>query len=474
MKELKNLPGVDKLLCLSEIKSLIDKYGKELVTYSIRKTLEKYREDIKKGSKAPEISEIISLIRFETNHILNGSLKPVINASGVIIHTNLGRSPFGKEMLNEVSELLSGYSNLEFNLEKGTRSDRNIHASKLLKYLTGAEDIVIVNNNAAAVILILSAFAKDKEVIISRGELIEIGGSFRMPEIMAASGCKMIDVGSTNKTRLSDYENSINENTALLFKAHKSNYAIKGFTEEVELSELVELGKKYDLPVIYDMGSGLLKKIENTALINEPDAKQALATGIALVSFSGDKLLGGPQAGIIAGKKKFIKHLKNEPLMRALRVCKLTLAFLENSCRYYLNENILKKKNSIFKILNRTEKELKASSILLQQELKKQNINSNIINSNGQYGGGTMPDHTINSFAVVISEKVESRKKKSTFAENMYLGLLNLDKPVLGILKKGEIHFDVLTLFEDNIKYVAKAIKEVYNNPNAAQGCKQK
>ncbi|MFH0867515.1 MAG: L-seryl-tRNA(Sec) selenium transferase [Bacteroidota bacterium] len=462
MKELSHIPGVDKLLNQKEIKLLIKNYGRELITFSIRQTLDNFRKEILKGTNAPALSEIINHVLTETVCIANGSLKSVINATGVIIHTNLGRAPFGKEMVNEVSELLSGYSNLEFDLEKGIRSDRNIHASKLLKYITGAEDILIVNNNAAAVILILETLAKNKEVIVSRGELIEIGGSFRIPEIMAASGCKMMEVGSTNKTRISDYENSINENTGLLFKVHKSNYTIKGFIEEVELSDLVESGKKHGIPVVYDMGSGLLKKANNTAFENEPDVKQVLSTGADLVCFSGDKLLGGPQAGIIAGKEKFIIRLKKEPLMRALRVCKLTLAFLENACRYYINEGMLKEKNMLYKILNRPEKELKACSQLLQKELKKYNIESTIVDSYGQYGGGAMPEHSIKSYSVLINDNVTSRKGKTTFAENMYSGLLKLDKPVLCVLKQGNIHFNILTVFEDDINSIAKAVNEVY------------
>lgn len=463
MKELSHLPGVDKLLIQKEIRLLISNYGKELITFSIRQTLEKFRMEILKGSKAPGIAEIISHIQTEVMCIANGSLRAVYNATGVIIHTNLGRTPLGKDMVNEVSEILSGYSNLEFDLERGIRSDRNIHASKLLKYITGAEDILIVNNNAAAVILILETLARDKEVIISRGELIEIGGSFRIPEIMAASGCKMVEVGSTNKTRISDYKNSISGNTGILFKAHKSNYTIKGFIEEVELSDLVELSKNYSIPVVYDMGSGLLKKAHIKAFENEPDVKQALSTGADLICFSGDKLLGGPQAGIIAGKEKYIKLLKKEPLMRALRVCKLTLAFLENACRYYLNEGMLKEKNILYKILNRPEKELKVCSQLLQKELKKHSIESIIVDSFGQYGGGSMPEHSIKSFSVVINEDVKSRKEKSIFAENMFTGLLRLNKPVLCVLKQGSIHFNILTVFEDDIKSIANAVNEVYN-----------
>lgn len=463
MKELKHIPGVDKLLVLSEVRALIEKYGRDVVTYSIRMVLNDFRLRIKNGQNAPSSGIILADVEKEIVKITEGSLKPVINCTGVIIHTNLGRAPFGKDTVNAVSDLLCGYSNIEFSLEEGIRSDRNVHVSKILKFLTGAEDVLVVNNNAAAVILILNCLAKGMEVIISRGELIEIGGSFRMPEIMAASGCKMVEVGSTNKTRSSDFENAINDNTALLFKAHKSNYSIKGFTEDVELKKLVNLGKKHRIPVIYDMGSGLLKKINNTALAGEPDVKQALATGVDLVSFSGDKLLGGPQAGIIAGKKEFIGKLKKDPMMRALRVCKLTLIFMENACRSYLNEKLLIGNNMIFKTLDKTVNELELNAVMLQKELKKFNIRSEIVQSHGHFGGGAMPDYTIRSFSVVIGGKFGSQRRNAAFAEKMYFGLLKLPKPVLGVLKKGEIHFDVLTVSDEDILYIAKAVNNINN-----------
>lgn len=462
MEELKKLPGIDKLLNLSETKSLIKRYGKELVTYSLRISISYYRDQIKNEKKAPSHIDIISRTSRIISEIANGSQKPVINASGIIIHTNLGRTPLGKELIKKTTSMLAGYSNLEFNLKTGKRSNRNVHASNILRFITGAEDILVVNNNAAAVILILNSFSKNKEVIVSRSELIEIGGSFRLPDIMKVAGCKMVEVGTTNKTRLSDYENAIKNNTALLFKAHKSNFNIKGFTEEAKLEELVSLGKKYNIPVVYDMGSGLLKKASKTALETEPDVRDALATGVDIVSFSGDKLLGGPQAGIIAGTSKMVGKLKKDPMMRALRVCKITLAFLENACRYYLDDNLLKEKNVFFQMLQRPKKELLANSELLKNELKKQNINSRIIKSFGQYGGGSMPDNTIDSYSVVIEPDTESRKKRSEFVKKMYLDLLSLEKPVLGILKQGEVHFDVLTIFQEDIIYIAKAISKTY------------
>jgi L-seryl-tRNA(Ser) seleniumtransferase len=458
--EYKKIPAVDKLLTNKEIIELISNYNIDLVKFSIRNCIDNYREIVKTGKSLPSIEETIQKIIHSTKKIADKSLKAVVNANGVIIHTNLGRAPFGQELLNQINNTLKGYNNLEFDLDKATRGHRDSHARKLLQFLTGAEDALVVNNNAAAVMFLLRTFAKNKEVIISRGELIEIGGSFRIPDIMAASDCKMVEVGATNKTKLSDYENNITKDTALIFKTHTSNYVIKGFTKEASLEELVALGKKHNIPVIYDIGSGLLRKVDNEALKSEPDVKQALATGIDLICFSGDKLLGGPQAGIIAGKKKYIEILRKEPLMRALRVSKTTLAILETSCQYYLNDKELFEKNLIFKTLKRTIEEKHDIAKKLQNELLKYKIKSEITESKGQYGGGTLPEHELDSFAVRLM--FEGKKNNSEKAEKLYRKLLTSDNPVLGILKQGNIYFDVLTVFDDIVGNLACYINDSY------------
>jgi L-seryl-tRNA(Ser) seleniumtransferase len=308
--------------------------------------------------------------------------------------------------------------------------------------------------------LILRAFAKNKEVIVSRGELIEIGGSFRIPEIMAASDCKMVEVGTTNKTNLEDYKKAISKKTAVLFKAHKSNYVIKGFTKEVELEELVNLGKQFNIPVLYDIGSGLLRKYNHKIFSEEPNVRQSLEKGIDLICFSGDKLLGGPQAGIIAGKIELIDRLKKEPMLRALRVCKTTLALLETACMYYLNDKDLNEKNLIFKIFNRKLEEIKHTAEILKNELEKNGIPAEVVACKGQCGGGTLPDGEIDSFSVMIKNDTPN-KERSEYAEKMYHKLLFHTIPVLGILKKGNIYFDVLTIFENDIKELSQIIIEV-------------
>ena len=462
MDNLKNLPGVDKILLIPEIRELVDKHNDDLVKFAIRRTLDRIRHNALNDNEIPSAAEIVSQIASEIKSITSKSLRNVINATGVVVHTNLGRAPFSNELIDEVSEILKGYSNLEFDLQKGERGSRNTHITKLLTYLTGAEDVLVVNNNAAALMLMLRTFAKDKEVIVSRGELIEIGGSFRLPDIMAASGCKMVEVGTTNKTKIEDYENAITENTALLFKAHTSNYVIKGFTHEAKLRELVALGKNRNIPVIYDMGSGLLRKTSVEIFKNEPDVRKTLETGVDIVSFSGDKLIGGPQAGIIAGRKEFISILKKEPMVRALRVGKTTLAFMEAALSYYLDDRILIKNNTIFAMMSQNSGDIRESAELLQAELKKQGIDSTVVKGSGQCGGGALPGETIDSFAVRIDGNFNSNRKKSEFAEKLYFGLLHCETPVVSILRKGDVYFDMLTIPKERIADLADIISGVY------------
>jgi L-seryl-tRNA(Ser) seleniumtransferase len=458
-----SLPGVDKLLDARQMQHAITIHGRKLITHCIRQTLSHFRTAISQGSTPPDPDQIIQHVLILINLYGHRHLKRVVNATGIIIHTNLGRAPFGKQMLEESFEVLTGYSNLEFDLSTAGRGHRNEHARELLKFLTGAEEILVVNNAAAAVMMILRTFARNREVIVSRGELIEIGGSFRIPDIMAASDCRMVEVGTTNKTRLNDYEKAITEHTALLFKAHKSNYIIKGFTEEVSADELATLGHNKGIPVLYDLGSGLLRKVNHPALQHEPDVREALATGADLVCFSGDKLLGGPQAGIIAGKKELIDRLMQEPMLRALRVCKTTLALLETACSYYLKDESLFSKNLIFKAFNKQPHELRATADKLQNLLLEQGIASEVVHSKGQCGGGSLPDTGIDSFAVQLINPSGINDPQS-FPGELHRKLLLQETPVLGILRQGCLLLDVLTLEEDDLSLVAKRIANVWNS----------
>ncbi|MCB2220549.1 MAG: L-seryl-tRNA(Sec) selenium transferase [Bacteroidetes bacterium] len=456
----KHIPGVDKLLNTQKIKNLIKQYNSDLVKFAIRETLKGIRMNIKNYKNPPSEDLILCKISDFVRGLTGKNLKPVYNATGIIVHTNLGRAPFSQKVLDESMETLQGYNNLEFDLERGERGSRHIHLTSKLKYLTGAEDVLVVNNNAAAVMLVLRTFARNREVVVSRGELIEIGGSFRLPEIMEASDCKMVEVGATNKTHLKDYEKSVSKNTAMLFKAHKSNYVIRGFTEEVPLSSLVELGKKYKLPVVYDMGSGLLRKTNVTVLKGEPDVRETLAFGMDLVTFSGDKLIGGPQAGIIAGKAKYISILKKEPMVRALRVGKTTLAYMEAALSHYLDDRLLEQHNTIFSTLQQSKQIIQSRAKALQQALKLSDISSEIVESDGYCGGGALPDEAVPSMAVKLTGNFHSNKERANWMEKMYFALMQQPKPVIGILKKGELYFDVLTLNDTSVGIVAEIINK--------------
>lgn len=450
----RKIPAVDKLLKNSQIVVLKERVGEGLTKYAIRSVVDTLRAMINNGEDFPQECEIISMIIEEADKIAKPALRSVLNGSGIVLHTNLGRAPLGEKLLSEVSEVLVGYNNLEFNLAKGRRGERNSHATSIIRYLTGAEDVVIVNNNAAAVLLILTAFGAGREAIVSRGELIEIGGSFRIPDIMKSSGCKMVEVGATNKTKVKDYEEAICDDTSILFKAHQSNYVIKGFTEEVSISELADIARRHNKISVYDIGSGLLRKVDAAALKSEPDVKEAIAADIDIVCFSGDKLLGAAQAGIIAGKKCYIDILKRHPLMRALRVCKTTLAVLETACRYYLDDEKLFKNNILFSTLNKKREDILSSANQLSEALRDRGVNSDVSQSDGQYGGGTLPDLTLPSYQVRVTPEGWS-------GVELYHALLECSRPLLTNLKSGDIYVDTLCVQDNDIEKIADIITEV-------------
>ena len=315
-KTKRKIPAVGTVINTSELKPLTALHGRELVTWAVRKVIDGFRTS--PGAKETiGIEEIVVEASAVIAGIARPSLKPVINATGIVLHTNLGRAPLGTAVMEEIAPLIAGYSNVEFDLKSGCRGHRNDHVAELIRYVTGAEDAVVVNNNAAAIILVLHTLAKNKEVIVSRGELIEIGGSFRIPEIIRAGGAKMVEVGTTNKTRLADYEKALSKKTACIFKAHRSNFTMSGFTEEVSLKELNRFSHERGLPFVFDLGSGLLRKPANLPLAHEPDVRSVLALGVDLVTFSCAKLLGGPQGGILAGKKELAERCAKKPVMRA-------------------------------------------------------------------------------------------------------------------------------------------------------------
>ncbi|MFA7116661.1 MAG: L-seryl-tRNA(Sec) selenium transferase [Bacteroidales bacterium] len=467
------LPSVDAILKVDKIKVFIEKYGHDEILKCIRGYVDRIRDAALNVEDLPDISlltddiehnklklsgYICDCIENRYKKLFNKSLKKVINATGIILHTNLGRAPYGKELIKDVSEVLSGYTNLEYDLDHAKRGNRYSHASNMISYITKAEDVLIVNNNAAAIMFVLKAFADHRESIVSRGELIEIGGSFRVPDVMEISGSIMHEVGTTNKTKLSDYKNAINENSAVLFKAHRSNFSISGFTEEVSLKELADLANEKELISVFDMGSGLLTRIDRPEFDEEPIVKDAVKAGIDLICFSGDKILGGPQAGIIAGKKKYIDVLKNHPMLRALRVGKETLAILESVMKTYFNEDLLNERHPVFKKVLKSWNDIVKTADTLKNLLTDRGIESKIINSRGYYGGGTMPDVSIESAAVKITFDASQRNKD--YGKKVMLRLLQTDAPVLVNLKAGNLYIDVLCLESEDLEIIADRLRE--------------
>jgi L-seryl-tRNA(Ser) seleniumtransferase len=331
----KKIPGVDRLLDSPEIIEISSKYPRSLILNAINQVLDETRKRIATGDES-KVSFDLTLGPISTRVVerlellARPSLRPLINATGVVVHTNLGRSILAERVLQRFGPLSGGYSNLEYDLDQGKRGSRYTHVEGILKELTSAEAAMVVNNNAAAVFLALETLARGGEVIVSRGQLVEIGGSFRIPDVMRKSGAKMVEVGTTNKTHLSDYEEVFGPDTALLLKVHTSNFQIVGFTEDVDTTQLVNLGKKYGIPLMEDLGSGCLVDFSKYGLTKEPTVQEVLEQGVDLVTFSGDKLLGGPQAGIILGRKDLVEAIKKNQLTRALRIDKLTLIALES------------------------------------------------------------------------------------------------------------------------------------------------
>lgn len=448
---LRNIPSVDKLLKNKEIETLIIKYSYALVKESVREALQRLRNRILKSFDT-EIEE--EKIVEEIKTLLNKrySLRPVINATGVVIHTNLGRAILPEEAIRHVVEISTSYSNLEYDLEKGQRSKRYTHIIDAVKKIINVPSAVIVNNNAGAVFLALNTIAKGKEVIVSRGELVEIGDSFRIPDVMAQSGVILKEVGTTNKTRLSDYESAINENTALLLKVHKSNFKITGFTEEVSVKELVEVGKKMQIPVMVDLGSGCFIDLKKYGFYTEPTVQEILREGADIVTFSGDKLLGGAQAGFILGRSAIVEKIYRNPLMRALRIDKMTLAALEATLMLYLDEEEAIKKIPTLRMILEDAILIKKRAVKIYKKLKKQGIEATVKENLSMPGGGSLPESPVKTYVVAL--KVETPQE---FTRK----LRKTDPPVVARIKDDYVLFDARTIQDREVSLLVDAIKQV-------------
>jgi len=464
---LRTLPAVDELLHHPQVQTLLKMHSRTLVVDSIRKVLSAKRSVILHGGeeKAAEAANLprekwSSAIEEQVTASLRPSLQPVINATGVVLHTNLGRAPLLEEALHNLVEIAGGYSNLELNLETGERGSRYEHVEDLLCRISGAESGLAVNNNAGAVLLALNSLAEGKEVIVSRGQLVEIGGSFRIPDVMKKSGARLVGVGTTNRTHLRDYEQAVAENTALLLKVHTSNYRILGFTAEVSLKELAELGRARGLPVMEDLGSGCFIDLAPYGIEHEPTVQETLQAGVDVVTFSGDKLLGGPQAGIILGKKRFIDLIKKNPLTRALRIDKLTLAGLESTLRVYLDPDRVVKVLPALGMLTCPLEELEKRARRFQRRLARElssGAKMTIREESSQVGGGALPLQTLPTRVVAIRPlRISAASLEERLRRNR--------PPVIARVKEEEVLLDLRTVAEEEEKIlleaVCKAIKE--------------
>jgi L-seryl-tRNA(Ser) seleniumtransferase len=404
-EELRKLPSVDRLLQEGAVQALAEEYGHDLTVEAIRQALDLARQAIMAGQDCSSTDELVEMTRVSLEARSCPTLCPVINATGVIIHTNLGRAPLSAEARAAMELAARGYTNLEYDLEAGRRGSRYVHAEELLCRLTGAEAALVVNNNAGAVLLILTALAQDKEVIVSRGHLVEIGGGFRMPAVMRQSGARLVEVGTTNRTYIRDYEEAITEETALLMRVHRSNFRLTGFVHEPTLGELVELGEQKGLPVVDDLGSGALLDTSVYGLAHEPTLQESVAEGVALVSVSGDKLLGGPQAGIIVGRGQAVTKLKRHPLTRALRVDKTTIAGLQATLLHYLKGEA-EEKVPIWQMIAASIEAIERRARDWTGKLAELGIGARVVDGRSTVGGGSLPGETLPTKLVAI--KVDS------------------------------------------------------------------
>ncbi len=463
-KAFAQLPKVDEILAKEKIIYLIDITSRKIVIDEIRNAIDEIRNIIKNADhdlldnfcycEEELIEKIIKNVKIRYQY----NLKKVINATGVVLHTNLGRSPLPKSALDRIVEVASTYSNLEYDIDLGIRGSRYSHIEDLLCELTGAESAMVVNNNAAAVTLVLSTISENKEAIVSRGELVEIGGAFRIPEVMKWAGAKLVEVGTTNKTRCVDYENAISSETSLIMKVHTSNYKIVGFTENTSVKELGELGNRLKIPVYEDIGSGALIDLSEYGFVKVPTVRDSINAGIDIISFSGDKLLGGTQAGIIVGKKKFIDKMKKNHLNRAIRIDKLTLIALEEVLRFYRNPDMVVNSLPSVKMLCETVSSVKERceklKLLIEKKSNSTRFDINIVENFSQVGGGAMPMQNIPTYVLSI---LHDRLSANEIADK----LRQAEIPIIGRIEDDMVILDVRTLLEGDDIEISNALANI-------------
>lgn len=454
---LRKLPKIDELLKTELVQKMMEDNPRVTVLDSLREAIEQCREGILSGTLENFSEEdILSSAKRILHEKDKMHLKRVINATGTVIHTNLGRSILGKKAIENVINVATNYNNLEYHIESGKRGSRYTHVEEIIKKLTGAEAAMVVNNNAAAIMLVLDTLAKNKEAVVSRGELVEIGGSFRIPEVMRFSGAELVEVGTTNRTHLYDYERSITENTGVFLKVHTSNFKICGFTESVPLEDLVKLGRENEIPVVEDIGSGVLLDYAKYGFTHEPTVQESIEAGVDVVTFSGDKMLGGPQAGIIVGKKKYVDQMKANQLTRALRVDKMTLAALEGTLRYYVDEKEAIENIPTLSMILMDKDTIKQKCNSLKRKLKNniKDFNFQVTEGKSTVGGGSMPTELIDTCVIkVTSEKITpaEMERQLRFGEIPLIARVYDDSLVL----------DGRTLFKEDFDDIVSCFKKI-------------
>ena len=453
---LRNLPSVNEII--ESINPIQYNLPYRLILKTVRNCISEFRKDIL-SNKEYNLEELFPKIKFELEKLNSSKLKSVINGSGIILHTGLGRAPISKEILKSSFDRLSGYVNIELDLNNGSRGERTNHVDWLLDSLIGSIQSVIVNNNASAVLLALNTFGENKEVIVSRGEQVEIGGSFRIPDVIKKAGCNLVEVGTTNRTHLKDYQDAISQKTGLLLVAHTSNYIVKGFTKSVEIEDLVLLAKKKRIPLIIDLGSGALADLQKLGLPSEPIVQFYMKAGVDAVTFSGDKLLGGPQCGIICGKFGIIKKILNNALYRALRCDKITYTILEETLRTYYNSTSIKSQNLTWTLFQRKMTELdkmgkKIISQLPESILRKSGIK--LLNSTVEAGSGSLPTQNIES-------RLLNFNTKSLKPKEIYLKFLKQKPAILGFIHNKQFNIDLKAVLKNQISPIKDSILDIFS-----------
>ena len=453
--QLRLLPSVEELLQSEIGQQLVAQFSHPLTVRAIRASLTLARTHILAGAQCPSYIELLETAEQHIRLEQQPHLRPVINATGVIINTNLGRAPLSYEALQAVQYVASGYSNLEYDLDAGERGSRHTHVEALLRELTGAEAALVTNNTAAAVLLGLSTLALGREVIISRGQLVEIGGGFRVPDVMRQSGCSLVEVGTTNRTRLKDYTDAITERTALLLAVHPSNFLITGFTESTPLADLSALAHQHNLLVMNDLGSGCLLASETYGLTHEPTPQESIAAGADVVCFSGDKLLGGPQAGILLGKSAVIARLAKHPLMRAVRIDKMTLAALEATLRHY-QRGQAETHIPIWRMISAHPEKIYRRATHCVMQLQEHGIAARVQRGESTIGGGSLPGETLATTLVTIDAT-----KTLLSLEELAKKLRMHTTPIIVRIAKNALLLDLRTVFEEQDENVVQALVEV-------------